>query len=123
MFLAVWTVCPTAGLPQSADGARRHGKIQKLKHHSAFHHVLGGMSVVPSDAHWLGEATSANGNMSELGRAGETQEPSGRERTCELQANQSDQLGQFPWSLQLAGRVRIKQMNENSVASRSQCLR
>lgn len=49
--LAVWAVCLTAGLPQSADGPRRQGKIQKLKLHSAPNPQMG-RGMVRSDKYW-----------------------------------------------------------------------
>lgn len=88
-------------LPQSVDGSRRQGKIHKLKIHSALHHTLkGGVGRCQVMSTGQGEATPDNRNMSELGaairKAGETQEPSGKDRSCNLQPSQSDQLGQFP---------------------------
>lgn len=116
LFLAIWSVCLTARLPQSADGSRRQGKNQKLKLHSA----QGRRGMVPSDEYWprrcqpsQWEHVKAGGSQS---RTGETQEPSGRDRSCHLQPNQSEQP---PGQGSLHSSARIKQMDENSLALES----
>ena len=74
--------------------------------------------MVPSAEH-LSPRANGNGNMSELGTVRGAGEPSGRSRSCDLQPNQLDQLGQFLLVLAalMDGLIRIKQMSENSLAS------
>lgn len=73
---------------------------------------------MPSAEHWSPRA-NGNGNMSELGTARGAGEPSGRDRSCDLQSNGLDQPGQFLLVLAalMDGLIRIKQMSENSLAS------
>ena len=92
---------PDCGLPQSTDGSRRQGKMQKLKHRSAFHHIPKGWRV-PAEKRWpwrshpsQWEHGRAGGGRSRGGEQGRHRS-SLQETELRLQPNQSDQLGQSP---------------------------
>ena len=91
--------------------------MQKRKHPPCPSlHPQGGRAVVPRTEHWW--LSDASGNA-EMGTARGAGEPSGRDRSCNPQPNQLDQLGQFPLVLAALtdGLIKIKQMSENSLAS------
>lgn len=105
--------------------------MQKLKRPSTLHDVLQGQECrkVPGDEQWFrrsqGQQPGTPQPMSTLGAAsrgrGETQEPSRRGRSCLSGAAQP--VGPagpvLPGPGSLNSLVRIKQINENNLASKS----
>ena len=96
---------PDCGLPQSTDGSRRQGKMQKLKHRSAFHHIPKGWRV-PAEERWpwrshpsQWEHGRAGGGGAEEGSRGDT-EALCKRQSCDCSPTSQTSWGSPPWSWQ-----------------------
>lgn len=113
---------PDSGLPQSTDRSRRQGKMQKLKHRSALHHIPEGWRV-PAEERWPWRSHPSQWEHGRAGvaeqrrGAGETQKPCARDRAATAAQPVRPAGAVPPGPGSLSGLVEIKQINDNRWAS------